>query len=102
MVVLRHGVKLYSGRVDEMISSHGFFELKCKDQDKLINYLNNNNLFGKVTVEGDLITAFLNEPIDATTFNEMLFKEQIVLSHLVKRKESLEEQFLQLTDQTSN
>lgn len=102
VVVLRHGVKLYSGRVDEMISSHGFFELKCKDQDKLINYLNNNNLFGKVTIEGDLITAFLNEPIDATTFNEMLFKEQIVLSHLVKRKESLEEQFLQLTDQTSN
>lgn len=102
VVVLRHGVKLYSGRVDEMISSHGFFELKCKDHDKLINYLNNNTLFGKVTVEGDLVTAFLNEPIDATTFNEMLFKEHIILSHLVKRKESLEEQFLQLTDQQSN
>jgi ABC-2 type transport system ATP-binding protein len=102
VVVLRHGVKLYSGRVDEMISSHGFFELKCKDQDKLVNYLNNNTLFGKVSIEGDLVTAFLNEPIDATTFNEMLFKEQIVLSHLVKRKESLEEQFLQLTDQQSN
>jgi ABC-2 type transport system ATP-binding protein len=29
VVVLRKGVKLYSGRVDEMISSHGFFELKC-------------------------------------------------------------------------
>src|SRR5690554_7965214 len=26
VVVLRKGVKLYSGRVDEMISSHGFFE----------------------------------------------------------------------------
>jgi ABC-2 type transport system ATP-binding protein len=102
VVVLRHGVKLYSGRVDEMISSHGFFELKCKDQDKLVNYLNNNTLFSKVSIEGDLVTAFLNEPIDATTFNEMLFKEQIVLSHLVKRKESLEEQFLQLTDQQSN
>ena len=102
VVVLRHGVKLYSGRVDEMISSHGFFELKCKDQDKLINYLNNSHIFSKVTVEGDLITAFLNKPIDATTFNGMLFKEEIVLSHLVKRKESLEEQFLQLTDQTSN
>ena len=28
VVVLRKGEKLYSGRVDEMISSHGFFELK--------------------------------------------------------------------------
>lgn len=102
VVVLRHGVKLYSGRVDEMISSHGFFELKCNDQETLVNYLNNNDLISKVKIEGDLITAFLNEPIDATTFNQMLFKENLVLSHLVKRKESLEEQFLQLTDQQSN
>ncbi|TPV32854.1 ABC transporter ATP-binding protein [Paucihalobacter ruber] len=102
VVVLRHGVKLYSGRVDEMISSHGFFELKCNDQETLVNYLNNNDVISKVKIEGDLITAFLNEPIDATTFNQMLFKENIALSHLVKRKESLEEQFLQLTDQQSN
>lgn len=102
VVVLRHGVKLYSGRVDEMISSHGFFELKCNDQETLVNYLNNNDVISKVKIEGDLITAFLNEPIDATTFNQMLFKENLVLSHLVKRKESLEEQFLQLTDQQSN
>lgn len=102
VVVLRHGVKLYSGRVDEMISSHGFFELKCNDQETLVNYLNKNDVISKVKIEGDLITAFLNEPIDATTFNQMLFKENLVLSHLVKRKESLEEQFLQLTDQQSN
>jgi ABC-2 type transport system ATP-binding protein len=102
VVVLRHGIKLYSGRVDEMISSHGFFELKCSDQENLIHYLENNTLINKVKVEGDLVTAFLNEPIDAATFNQMLFKEQIFLSHLVKRKESLEEQFLQLTDQQSN
>ena len=28
VVILRKGKKLYSGRVDEMISSHGFFEMK--------------------------------------------------------------------------
>lgn len=98
VVVLRKGVKLYSGRVDEMISSHGFFELKCNKQDELLTFLENNTSFGKITVEGDLITAFLNEPIKSEDFNKQLFEKGIILTHLVQRKESLEEQFLQLTD----
>lgn len=98
VVVLRKGEKLYSGRVDEMISSYGFFELKCENQDELLTYLESNPDFGTVKIENQIITAFLNEPMDAVTFNKLMFEKGIVLSHLVKRKESLEEQFLQLTD----
>jgi ABC-2 type transport system ATP-binding protein len=99
VVVLRKGEKLYSGRVDEMISSHGFFELKAEKQDELVSLLNNHPNFGKVKVDGDLITGFLTEPMSAPEFNKLMFDKGIVLSHLVKRKESLEEQFLQLTDE---
>jgi len=81
-----------------MISSHGFFELKAEKHDELIQLLENNSAFGTIKVENHLITAFLNEPMDAPTFNKLMFEKGIVLSHLVKRKESLEEQFLQLTD----
>jgi len=98
VVVLRKGVKLYSGRVDEMISSHGFFELKCNTQEKLLSYIENDKNFGKIKVEDDLITAFLNKSLSSEDFNKQLFKEGIILTHLVQRKESLEEQFLQLTD----
>ncbi len=98
VVVLRKGVKLYAGRVDEMISSHGFFELKCDNQDALINFLENESAFGKIKVEDDLITAFLNEPMRSEALNKLLFEKGIILSYLVQRKESLEEQFLQLTD----
>lgn len=98
VVVLRKGEKLYSGRVDEMISSHGFFELKSVQQEALMAFLQNNPSFITVNVDGELITAFLNEPMDAATFNKLMFEKGIFLSHLVKRKESLEEQFLKLTD----
>ncbi|MGM5469908.1 ABC transporter ATP-binding protein [Flavobacteriaceae bacterium LMO-SS05] len=98
VVVLRKGVKLYSGPVEEMISSHGFFELKSNQQDELIKLLETDVRFGNIKIENELITAFLNEPMDATEFNTLMFKKGITLSHLVKRKESLEEQFLQLTD----
>lgn len=102
VVVLSKGVKLYSGRVDEMISSHGFFELKCENQNALIKLLENETAFGKINVKNDLVTAFLNEPMKPETLNELLFNKGITLSYLVQRKASLEEQFLQLTDQKTN
>ena len=98
VVVLRKGEKLYSGRVDEMISSHGFFELKSEKHDELIKLLESDPTFGKIKIEDGLITAFLNTQMDAPSFNKLMFEKGITLSHLVKRKESLEEQFLQLTD----
>jgi ABC-2 type transport system ATP-binding protein len=98
VVVLRKGVNLFSGRVDELISSHGFFELKTNQKDDLLKLLESNPNFSHTKVENDLVTAFLENPMEAEEFNRLLFKNNIVLSHLVKRKESLEEQFLQLTD----
>jgi len=81
-----------------MISSHGFFELKTDKKDELISILENFKSIGNVKFENGLITAFLNEPMEASTFNKLMFDKGITLSHLVQRKESLEEQFLQLTD----
>ncbi|WP_179008439.1 ABC transporter ATP-binding protein [Winogradskyella forsetii] len=98
VVVLRKGEKLYSGRVDEMISSHGFFELKAEKHTELLTALEAYPNIGKVKVEDELITAFLSEPMSASDFNKVMFEKGICLSHLVKRKESLEQQFLQLTD----
>jgi len=98
VVILRKGKKLYSGRVDEMIASDGFFELKTDKHDELIKILEDHADFGKIKIEDDLITAFVNKPMEAATFNTLMFEKGITLSHLVKRKESLEEQFLQLTD----
>jgi len=101
VVVLRKGEKLYSGRVDEMISSHGFLELKAQQQDVLLNVLKSNATFGNISVENDLIKVILKEPMDASSFNKLMFENGIILSHLVKRKESLEEQFLKLTDHSN-
>jgi len=102
VVVLRKGVKLYSGRVDEMISSHGFFELKSSKQIELVELLEKHKSFGNIKVKDNLVTAFLNEPMESGEFNKFIFQQGIILTHLVQRKESLEEQFLQLTDNKEN
>ena len=98
VVILRKGVKLYSGRVDGMMASYGFFELRTADIGKLTRVLEADEGFGKMEQANGLLTVYLNREMDAEELNKMLFDKGIVLSHLVKRKESLEEQFLTLTN----
>ena len=82
-----------------MSASHGLFELNTNEpKNKLISILNNNSHIGSVKEEGDYIIAYLTEEMEASEINNYLFKNGITVSHLVKRKPSLEEQFLDLTN----
>jgi ABC-type multidrug transport system ATPase subunit len=99
VVILRKGVSLYAGSVDGMNASHGFLTMQSNTMELLQNALEGNSAFGTVKREGDYLIAYLNQPMDAAEVNKLLFEKGITLSHLVKRKESLEEQFLELTKQ---
>ena len=99
VVVIRNGIKLYSGSVDEMTASNGLFELKVDENEyELIKLLENHNAIGKVTKEHETLIATLKGDISSTEINKYLFDKGFVLSHLVKRKPSLEQQFLDLTN----
>ena len=99
VVVIRNGIKLYSGRVDEMTASHGLFELKvAENTDKLIELLSSFDGIATTKFDEDKIIATLNKPVSADEINTFLFKNGITLTHLVKRKPSLEQQFLTLTN----
>lgn len=97
VVILRKGKSLYSGSVDNMIASNGFFVLQAEDMNALEAELTNNDAFSNIKREGESFIAYLNEPMDASAFNREMHAKGISLSHLVKRKESLEEQFLEIT-----
>lgn len=98
VVILRKGKKLYSGRVDGMLATYGFFELKCANEKELLEFLKSHSGFGAIKSDNGLITVFLEEEMNSEELNAQLFEKNIVLSHLVKRRESLEEKFLTLTE----
>jgi ABC-2 type transport system ATP-binding protein len=102
VVILRKGEKLYSGKVDGMMASYGFFELKADNMDELTRILKADEGFGKIENANGILTVFLLKEMNAEALNKMLFDKGVVLSHLVKRKESLEEQFLTLTNGESS
>lgn len=98
VLVLRKGQILYSGRVDGMSSNEGFFELESDDNQALKNALENHSAVEKVADEKGKILVYLNQDLNASELNRYLFEKNIVLNHLVKKKNSLEEQFLELTN----
>jgi ABC-2 type transport system ATP-binding protein len=99
VVVIRKGIKLYSGRVDEITASKGLFELEIKkNKEKLMQILENHEAIDRISQDRETIIATLKNDISATEINQYLFENGLVLSHLVKRKPSLEQQFLDLTN----
>ena len=99
VVIIRNGVKLYSGPVDGMTTSYGLVELKTEDdKDKMLDLLYKFEGISSTKTEGDLIIAHLNKPVSASEINTYLAKNGIFVSHLFKRHQSLEQQFLDLTN----
>jgi len=102
VIVLKHGTAIYSGSVDAMSNTKGFFELKSDDANALISALNSLKIFSSVKEKEDLVIAQISEDISASDLNKKLFEKGISLSHLMKKKESLETQFLELVKQSNS
>lgn len=96
VVVLKQGKMLYAGEIDNLNNSFGLFELQAENQQLLINALNQLPYFTSVSEKNKHIEAKLNQQISSAELNKILFEKGVVLSHLVQRKESLENQFFQL------
>ena len=97
VVILEKGKTLYSGSVDEMTASFGYFEISSQQLDLMINALESMPYFERISANGTQLKAILNQDLSAESLNKLLFEKGIILNHLVKRKESLEQQFLQIT-----
>ena len=97
VLVLRKGEMLYSGTVDGMTSNEGFFELKSNNHQTLKSVLANHSAVEKIVEEEGKVLVYLKENLEPADLNNYLFDNNISLEHLVKRKVSLEEQFLELT-----
>jgi ABC-2 type transport system ATP-binding protein len=97
VLVLRKGTVLYTGTVNGMSANEGFFELQADDTEKLKQLLKTHPAVESIKQEEGMVFVYLKSAFEAANLNKYLFENNINLSHLVKRKHSLEEQFLELT-----
>lgn len=98
VIVLRKGEMLYSGSVDGMSANEGFFEVQSDDNEALKAVLKEHSAIDRITEEEEgKVLVYLKSDLSASELNQFLFSKNIALCHLVKRKNSLEAQFLELT-----
>ncbi|WP_158728810.1 MULTISPECIES: ABC transporter ATP-binding protein [unclassified Flavobacterium] len=97
VLVLQKGKILYTGLVDGMSSNEGFFELQADDMQELVEMVATHPAVKNVVKTNDKVIVYLQKELNAKDLNQFLFSKNIILNHLVKRRNSLEEQFLELT-----
>ncbi|MBL7829502.1 MAG: ABC transporter ATP-binding protein [Saprospiraceae bacterium] len=98
VVVIKNGNMLYSGKVDELTASHGYLEVNSDNQLELQKKLTEMG-FNKISKEKNHLKVILDHEITTGELNQKLFESRIILTHLVKKKSTLEEQFIELTRQ---
>lgn len=97
VLVLRFGKILYSGTVDGISNQSGFFELQAESNFNLIETLKNHPEVEKISEAEGKVIAYFKTQLNASLLNRYLIENGIYLNHLVFKKMSLEEQFLELT-----
>ena len=97
MLVLRKGVILYSGRVDAMIEGQSFYELGAENLVALRDALQQYPETDLISDADGRIVLHTKKPVQPSEINRFLAEKGIFLTHLVRRQNTLEEQFLELT-----
>ena len=97
VIVLKNGVKYYEGPVDQITQTFGYFELKAIDQTALKNFLEKLPQTKEVKSENNHIRLNLNAELSEEELSKKLAGANIFITHFVKKRPSLEQQFLTLT-----
>ena len=98
VAIIKKGVLLVQGKVDEILSQEPMVELKAENMDALLVALKENPLFIEIKKELDKYVVKLSKSISNAEINQYLFNKGIPLTHLASRKKNLEKQFLELTN----
>lgn len=99
VIIIRHGNMLYDGKVEDMNASFGFVELASDNLEKLKEFIESKTYFEGFTEDSKgFYKVKLSQEISASIINKEAFDNGIILHHLNFKKQSLEESFLQLTN----
>jgi len=101
VAVLKEGELLKTGTVKELIHPGKMIELDAEDRSALVSGLDQIIGVSSIEEESDKVTATLEESMSAAQLNKALIDKGIVVSHLAVKGQTLEDEFLALTENKS-
>lgn len=97
VIILKNGVKYYQGPVKDLAPSLGYLEIVSDDLLALKKCLESHPSINQISRERDKLVITLKSDLDTTSLIQELSKQNIYVTHIVRRVPTLEERFLELT-----
>ena len=99
VAILQRGKLLSSGPVQQILTDEDMVELSCNNMDKLRSIAPTINGCTRVEQNGNnLLLYFASNTAALEHLNRTCFESNIILTHLVLKKRSLESKFFELTN----
>lgn len=99
VAILKNGSLLASGPTDSLIKGKEMLILSSEETDKLENALNKSELVEEFKKVGNQFEVYIKDGSKSADLNKQLVMEGVVLTRLEIRKQTLEDQFLELVKQ---
>ncbi|KER10282.1 MAG: hypothetical protein HY22_05180 [[Candidatus Thermochlorobacteriaceae] bacterium GBChlB] len=96
VAVIKKGKILKQGSIREIVSNNFFAALEADDMTRLLNAVKDYDKLVSATVENASLVVELADK-DLAALNRFLAGKGVYLSHLVGRRQTLEEAFIELT-----
>lgn len=96
VVILEKGKKRHAGRVDEVLNNSAKLELAAPDLQALRDALQRAPFILNLKEEGEILLATIDQATNPAEISKYLADQQLYLTHLYYRKQSLEKYFLEL------
>lgn len=100
VVVLRKGIMLFSGNVQEVLAVSDSIELSASDMPALIAAVRELPGFMSFNETERMIQVHFSKIVNTADINTFLYQRGIFLSHLAEKRRSLEQHFLELLQET--
>ena len=99
--ILRKGKLLYSGRVEDVSNQLVAVEVSAEHPD-LEQILSKWEAVKKITKEKDKLVLTMENGLGSREVNQYLFQFNVIASHLLTQRKSLEKQFLEILEEKTN
>lgn len=101
VAVIQKGNLKYSGPVENLTSTQNEIQVSAEDMVKLKVLLSQNTMIKEIRLLDSHYSIVADAKLDTSSLNQYLFKNGVSVSHLAQKKQSLEKQFLELTNTSS-
>ncbi|MBK7096446.1 MAG: ATP-binding cassette domain-containing protein [Saprospiraceae bacterium] len=98
VAIIKKGKLLASGMVGELLSSDYLLEINALDENKLLAFIKESSLIKKVFKNDKFWICNIDKSINSDDISRMAFEQGLVLNHFNVKKQSLEEEFLTITN----